>query len=215
LPGFYDEWVSIERDRLNALFEAKIARLLEILLAEGRWTEVLDWGNRWIALGQWPEPAYRALMTGYANSGDISRAVSTYDRFAQGFHKEMGLKPSEQTQVLYKRLKNGWKQDIKSQSTYQTMKTPIPVIENPVIASPSSAVRLSNLPKPLTSFIGREKEIQQVEQLVTGARLVTIMGTGGVGKTRLAIQIADSLALNFKDGVWWIELASLMNQLNE
>jgi len=51
LPGFYDEWVSTERDRLNVLFEAKIARLLEILQSEERWAEVLDWGMRWIGLG--------------------------------------------------------------------------------------------------------------------------------------------------------------------
>lgn len=51
LPGFYDEWVFVERERLHGLFEARMARLSEILLAEGRWAEVLDWGMRWIALG--------------------------------------------------------------------------------------------------------------------------------------------------------------------
>jgi ATP/maltotriose-dependent transcriptional regulator MalT len=70
-------------------------------------------------------------------------------------------------------------------------------------------VRRSNLPKPLTSFIGREKEIQQVEELVSNARLVTITGPGGVGKTRLAIQAVSGLAPQFRDGVWWVELASI------
>ena len=68
-------------------------------------------------------------------------------------------------------------------------------------------MRRSNLPKPLTSFIGREKEIQQVEQLVSRARLVTITGSGGVGKTRLAIQVAEALTPHFKDGALWVELA--------
>lgn len=67
----------------------------------------------------------------------------------------------------------------------------------------------SNLPRPLTSFIGREKEIQQVESLVLKARLVTITGPGGVGKTRLAIQTAQAVIAQFKDGVWWVGLASL------
>jgi DNA-binding SARP family transcriptional activator len=62
LPGFYEEWVFLERNRLNALFEAKMARLLEMLQSEGRWDNVLDWAMRWIALGTWPEPAYQALM---------------------------------------------------------------------------------------------------------------------------------------------------------
>jgi DNA-binding SARP family transcriptional activator len=57
LPGFYDEWVFVERDRLGGLYEAKIARLLELLQSEGHWAEVIDWGMRWIALGGYPEPA--------------------------------------------------------------------------------------------------------------------------------------------------------------
>ncbi|HZD57473.1 MAG TPA: bacterial transcriptional activator domain-containing protein, partial [Anaerolineales bacterium] len=109
LPGFYDEWVFLERDRLHAIFEAKMARLLEILQAEERWAEILDWGMRWIAVGHWPEPAYRALMAAYANSGDMSKAVVTYKRLVQGLQKDLGTKPSEQTQALYKRLKAGWK----------------------------------------------------------------------------------------------------------
>jgi DNA-binding SARP family transcriptional activator len=60
LPGFYDEWISVERERMNTLFEAKIGRLLEHLQSEGRWREVLEWGTRWITMGRWPEPAYRA-----------------------------------------------------------------------------------------------------------------------------------------------------------
>src|SRR5512143_2389657 len=111
LPGFDDEWVFVERDRLNGLYEAKVARLLEILQSEGRWGEVVEWGSRWIGMGGWPEPAYRALMTAYANTGDISKAVGTYERYAQAMQKELGLKPSEQTQALYKRLKAGWKTD--------------------------------------------------------------------------------------------------------
>ena len=102
LPGFYDEWVFAERDRLHAIFEAKMARLLELLQAEGRWSEVLEWGMRWIGVGQWPEPAYRALISAYANSGDMSKAMATYRRLDQGLQKDLGAKPSEQTQTLYK-----------------------------------------------------------------------------------------------------------------
>ncbi len=68
LPGFYEEWVLLERARLDALFEAKMTRLLEILQNAWRWSDVLEWGMRWAALGQWPEPAYRALMADYAAS---------------------------------------------------------------------------------------------------------------------------------------------------
>ncbi len=203
LPGFYDEWVFVERDRLNILFEAKIARLLELLQAKGRWAEVLDWGNRWIAFGGWPEPAYRALMTAYANTGDISKAVATYERYTQALQKEMGMKPSEQTQALYKRLKAGWKTDA------QISRPAKPQMDSPETTYLLPRVQRSNLPRPLTSFVGREKEIQQVQRLISQARLVTITGSSGVGKTRLAIQVSNALAPQFRDGVWWVELVSI------
>jgi predicted ATPase/DNA-binding SARP family transcriptional activator len=211
LPGFYDEWVTLERDRLIALHETGMARLLEILQAEGRWAEVLEWGTRWIALGGWPEPAYRALMSAYANSGDVSKAVATYERFIQGLQKDLGVDPSEQTQVLYRRIKAGWGKDGKKAPPTRANLPPRSTEESygPTLALQLARARRSNLPRPLTSFIGREKELEQVESLVAKARLVTITGSGGVGKTRLAIQAAEALIPNFKDGVWWVELAAL------
>lgn len=198
LPGFYEEWVFVERQRLQALFEAHIARLLESLQAEGRWAEMQEWGMRWIGAGGWPESAYRALMTAYANSGDVSRAVMTYERLSKGLQEELGAQPSEHTRALYKRLKSGWK-------TPAQTSVPAPTLP----AAPLPRLRRSNLPRPLTSFIGREKEIQQVERLVSAARLVTLTGAGGVGKTRLAIQVAGALATRFRDGICWVELAAL------
>jgi non-specific serine/threonine protein kinase len=64
-----------------------------------------------------------------------------------------------------------------------------------------------NLPTQLTSFIGREQDIREVKTLLTEHRLVTLIGTGGGGKTRLALQIAKDLVESFKDGVWFINLA--------
>ncbi|HWZ69960.1 MAG TPA: winged helix-turn-helix domain-containing protein [Casimicrobiaceae bacterium] len=66
-----------------------------------------------------------------------------------------------------------------------------------------------NLPYQLTSFVGREQEIAQLEELVTANRLVTLTGAGGAGKTRLAIEVASRLIDAFADGVWLVELAAL------
>jgi len=66
-----------------------------------------------------------------------------------------------------------------------------------------------NLPYQLTSFVGREQEIAQLEELVATHRLVTLTGAGGAGKTRLAIQVASQLLDAFRDGVWLVELAAL------
>ena len=70
-----------------------------------------------------------------------------------------------------------------------------------------------NLPVQLTSFIGREKEIGALRQLITAGptRLVTLTGAGGVGKTRLALRTAEELLDNFTDGVWLVQLAPLSN----
>ena len=67
----------------------------------------------------------------------------------------------------------------------------------------------NNLPVQLTTFIGREREIEDVKRLLTQSRLVTLMGTGGAGKTRLSIQVAADLIDQFQKGVWLIELAPL------
>ena len=70
---------------------------------------------------------------------------------------------------------------------------------------------LDNLPIPLTRFIGREKEISEVTRLISQTRLLTLTGAGGAGKTRLALQVARDLLDTFPDGVWFIELASLVD----
>ncbi|HRE01374.1 MAG TPA: NACHT domain-containing protein, partial [Ilumatobacteraceae bacterium] len=65
-----------------------------------------------------------------------------------------------------------------------------------------------NLPAELSAFVGRTEEIGTVARLVASNRLVTLTGSGGAGKTRLAQRVAASVADEFADGVWWIELAS-------
>src|SRR5215213_476650 len=75
LPGFYDEWVVLEREHLYSIFEHHMARLLSLLQDEKRWLDILDWCERWIKLGQKPEPAYRALMSAHAAKADMSRSL--------------------------------------------------------------------------------------------------------------------------------------------
>lgn len=68
------------------------------------------------------------------------------------------------------------------------------------------------LPVGLSSFIGREREIEQVKRFLSESRLVTLTGTGGCGKTRLAIKVASELSEWFEEGVWWVELAALTDE---
>ena len=73
----------------------------------------------------------------------------------------------------------------------------------------SLSTRRSNLPVQLTSFVGRERELTEVDGLIERHRLVTLIGTGGTGKTRLMLEVADRAAGRFADGAWLAELAPL------
>ncbi|MGD1169805.1 LuxR C-terminal-related transcriptional regulator [Mycobacterium seoulense] len=66
-----------------------------------------------------------------------------------------------------------------------------------------------HLPPQLTSFVGRGAEIMTLRQIVAENRLVTLTGAGGVGKTRLAVQVADEMESDFADGVWYVDLAPI------
>ncbi len=198
LPGFYEEWVILEREHLYSIFEHNMARLMSLLQEENRWLDIFDWGERWIKLGQKPEPAYRALMSAHAAKGDMSKVAAVYERCVKSL-REFGIEPSEQTRALYERLKAG-KENPETE----------PVV--PVREKRKESLR-TNLPVPLTSFIGREKEVEDIIKLLGKYRLVTLTGSGGVGKTRLAIQSSNRLLSRFKDGVWWVDLGGLSDPL--
>ncbi|HET9906692.1 MAG TPA: adenylate/guanylate cyclase domain-containing protein, partial [Anaerolineales bacterium] len=70
----------------------------------------------------------------------------------------------------------------------------------------------NNLPAQLTSFVGREKEIDEIKSAISASRLVTLTGSGGTGKTRLSIETGMQLLPKFSNGVWLIELAPLSDE---
>jgi predicted ATPase/DNA-binding SARP family transcriptional activator len=192
LPGFYDEWVILEREHLSSIFEHHMARLMSLLQDEKRWLDILAWGERWIKLGQRPEPAYRALMAAYAAKGDMSKVAVTYERCVKSL-REFGMEPSVQTQELHENLRLG--------------KEPRKTVS--VSSKPFAKETPLTIPVPFTSFIGREKELDEIARLLSRSRLLTLTGPGGVGKTRLAIQTAHDSTKKFKDGVFWISLVGL------
>jgi predicted ATPase/DNA-binding winged helix-turn-helix (wHTH) protein len=75
--------------------------------------------------------------------------------------------------------------------------------------APPATTPKHNLPQQLTSFIGREKAIAELEELLGATRLLTLIGAGGCGKTRLAMQVAGDLLESYSDGIWLVELAAL------
>jgi predicted ATPase/DNA-binding CsgD family transcriptional regulator len=79
----------------------------------------------------------------------------------------------------------------------------------PVSGAQNHSLPATNLPHQLTSFVGRQPEIAEVERLLSTARLLTLTGPGGVGKTRLALQVAEHLLPRFAQGVWVVDLAAV------
>jgi non-specific serine/threonine protein kinase len=86
-----------------------------------------------------------------------------------------------------------------------------PVTTLPDLPSRRAAVeaRRTNLPEPLTLFIGRERELVEIKRLLPTTRLLTLIGIGGIGKTRLALQAAAEVMDAYRDGVWFVDFAPL------
>lgn len=114
LEGFYlressgfESWMALERERIRAVYEQLAQWLLEVLLENESWHETIEWGERWISLGQTPEPAYRALMQAYSGLGDAANVSAVYQRCMQSLADDLGVEPSEQTRRVHAQCMKG------------------------------------------------------------------------------------------------------------
>ena len=107
LPGFYEDWIVLERERIQSIFDTKMEQLLAQLVAAERWTAVQEQAERWLGLGNTLEPAYRALMLAYGARGDMARVSSIYQRCINDLDEKFGLEPSPETRALYDGLLRG------------------------------------------------------------------------------------------------------------
>jgi predicted ATPase/DNA-binding SARP family transcriptional activator len=188
LPGFYEDWIDAERERLQAIFQNKMQLLIDKLTERGRWRALREWCERWIAQARSPEPAYRGLMLAASGLGDLSGVAEAYQRCVEALRVDINVEPCEETQELYAQLLRGER-----------------LVEG-IFEGPRH-----NLPTPTTPFIGREKEIDHIlcQLQDPKCRLLTLLGPGGIGKTRLAIEAATRTLMDFPDGIFFIPLAPL------
>ncbi|MEZ4664906.1 MAG: BTAD domain-containing putative transcriptional regulator [Caldilineaceae bacterium] len=212
LAGFYldgcaefEAWLLLTRERL----QRQVIDALQWVAAhyeEGRdWRQAIALIQRAVELEPWREESHRQLMRLLAASRQRSAALAQYERCAELLRRELGVEPGDETVALYQRIVEGKVSAPRGDGAAPTREA------TALNADDKPAPTIGNLPTPLTPLVGREEEVVAVVRIMqqNGARLVTLTGPGGVGKTRLAIAATWDLAPHFRDGVYWVELAAI------
>jgi predicted ATPase/DNA-binding SARP family transcriptional activator len=188
----FNEWAFAESEGLRRKFAEALTRLVESHCELKQADLAIPYARRLVTLDPLNETAHRQLMEVYLQAGQHGAALKQYQTCEQTLRKELNLDPQPETRLLYKRIRKG------------EIKPPVQV-EKP---TDTTAPR-HNLPLHLSTFIGREKEQQDILRLLEKNRLVTLAGAGGIGKTRLSLQVGQRLLNDYPDGVWFITLDSL------
>ncbi len=183
--------------------------------------EALAYARRWLAMDALHEPAHRLLMELYAQHGQRSAAMRQYEECLRLLQEELGVKPEPETAALAQRIRRGevHKLDASSLSVGASApEQPFPAAATSPPAESAAHVRPPvHLPVQTTPFVGRESELAAISQLILNqdCRLLTLLGPGGIGKTRLALQAALQAASasngRFAHGVYFVPLASVQD----
>ncbi len=142
------------------------------------------------------EETHGGLMRLYAQSGQRHEAFLQYERLRKALSGEIGAEPAAATRRLYEEIRAGRFPTGPSPSARWPLEEPVDSTRH-------------NLPASLTSFVGREGALLEIRRLLSMTRLMTLTGTGGSGKTRLALEVARELVGVYPDGVWLVQLAQL------
>ncbi len=186
----FDEWHQAEAEALRQ----DLAWALDRLSVAGPDARSLDAGityaRRWLCLTPLDEAAHRRLIELLALCGRRGEAIEHYESCAKILEKELRLKPSEETTDLLLEITEGRLRKL---------------------GDKAASTPPHNLPAETVPFVGREEELACVSELLARptCRLVTLVGTGGNGKTRLAVEAARRLLPSFPDGAFLVALAPI------
>ncbi|RME84607.1 MAG: hypothetical protein D6775_05060 [Caldilineae bacterium] len=190
LEGFYlseaprfQEWEVVQRERLQHLASQGFRRRIAIALRQGDAETALALAERLVQIDPYEEECHRLLMEALLRSGRRTTALRRFQELRGLLHAELGIEPDETTVALAERIRR-------------------------LVWPPPCKV-----PRSPTPLIGRAAELDTVKTMLHAHALVTILGPGGMGKTRLAVAVAqaccDEAAGYFLDGVYFIPLSSL------
>lgn len=224
----FEEWVIQKRQELHILAAQGLYTLAESYHLAQNWQAGLDATQRLLQLEPWHETGHRLRMQLLAASGQRSAALGQYERCRTILADELGVEPEAATQALYEqiRLEKFSEKQLRKAEVKQAAIAEWPPLA-PRVTSPTCP---HNLPNNLTPFLGRDTEITQIEALITDTRyrLITLVGEGGSGKTRMALAVAQKILdtvydrdtvpdkaktqtphFPFPDGIWFVSLSTL------
>ena len=178
----FDEWLLAQRIRLREQAIHALHTLADLYLVQAHYGRAIDCTTRLIALDIWQEKAHRQMMSALAHSGRRAAALAQYERCRKILADELGVEPAAETTALAARIR-----------------------------AAGNAPR-HNLPPQPTTLVGRTEEIAAIgaRLLQPDCRLLTLVGAGGMGKTRLALHAAGQAYQQglFLNGVALVELAA-------
>lgn len=185
-PAF-EEWLLVERERLRAMAIETLHRLVTYYLDWGEYAEGLDYARRLIAMEPWHEDAHRQMMRLLALSGQRAAALAQYETCRRILAEELNAEPSPETQALYESIQ-----------------------ASEDLGQPRAAPPARSLPLQATPFVGRAEELAKIAELLRNpaCHLLTLVGPGGIGKTRLAVRAAAGME-TFRDGVFFVPLVGV------
>lgn len=192
----FEEWLFILREELHQQMLPALHALAGAYRRRNDFKCALEYARRLLAFDPFYEAGYRQVMRILAASRRRSEALAVYEECRQLFLSELGVEPMARTKALYKQIRN-------DQTAHH--KTP----------SPASVPlpQLHHFPTQLTPFYGRETELNKLQALLSSddLRLVTVIGPGGAGKTRLSIRAAKQMNGSgyYADGLFFISLVSV------
>ena len=175
--------------RLEALHLQALEDRLEADLALGRHAEIVAELEALVAEHPLRERFWGQLMLAHYRAGRQGDALQTYQAVRVLLVEQLGVEPGSELRRLHAAILD--------QDRTLELLTPVP-------GDPPN-----NLPGQLATFIGREQELAEIRELLRKGRLVTLVGAGGVGKSRLALEAAMNSLLEFPGGTWLVELAPL------
>lgn len=202
----FEAWLETERESLQVAWREAVLQVAEALERGGRPAEAIAHVAAVLERDPLAEDAVQAYLRcaraaahGEGAAGSRAAALRAYETFRTTLREELDLAPLDATVALAEALRT----DAGPAPAPPTQSAAAPV-------EPPQGV-LRGFPAPVTPFVGREDELAQLHEMLAlgGERLVTLLGPGGVGKTRLAIEAARRAAWAFADGARFVPLADL------